>query len=271
MRGRGSVGTGSIGTGSVRTAGGASTPGAAAAAAERFAARIKARRRSRWVKAGLGLGALALVAVGVWVICFSALFSVRSVQIAGTDRLAAAQVAKAAAVPRGGSLALLDTAGIAARVRALAPVAEVSVARRFPSTVRIEITERIPVAVLDARAGRRLVDAAGVAFAPAGAKATDRLTLVATTREGLAPGELVQVAQMLKALPARLRPAVRRVEVDSIEDMTIALRDGRRIVWGGPTQSAFKAQVLSILLADRATRRSRVFDVSVPEAPATRR
>ncbi|MGQ0624327.1 MAG: cell division protein FtsQ/DivIB [Sporichthyaceae bacterium] len=250
---------------------GASTPGAAAAAAERFAARIKARRRSRWIKAAVGAGTLALVALGVWVICYSAVFSVRSVQISGTERLAPGQVATAAAVPRGGSLALLDTAAIAARVRTLAPVAEVSVVRRFPSTVRIEITERDPVAVLAVPSGRRLVDAFGVAFAPARGKAADALAVIATSRDQVSAAELRQVTQMLESLPARLRASVRRVDVDSVEDMTMALRDGRRIVWGGPTQAAFKTQVLDILMRERATRRSRVFDVSVPEAPATRR
>ncbi len=247
-----------------------STPAAAAAASARFAERIASRRRSRWVKAGIGFAvALALVA-GTWVVCFSDVLAVRAVQVSGVALLDAGHVEQVAAVPKGGSLALLDTASIAARVRTLVPVADVSVSRRFPNTVRIAVTEREPVAVLDTPQGRKLVDDEGVAFAPAG-NAPAGLILVATTKDGLPPDALAEVTDMLAALPEVVRTQVRRVDAETEQDMSVLLRDGRRVVWGGPDQAAFKARVLELLFTEKPTRKARAYDVSVPEAPVVRR
>lgn len=247
-----------------------STPAAAAAASARFAERIALRKRSRWVKAGIGIVVALALIVGTWVVCFSDVFAVRAVQVAGVDRLSSKQVEQVARVPRGGSLALLDTASIAARVRTLIPVADVDVSRKFPNTVRIKVTERKAVAVLDTPQGRKLVDAAGVVFAPAG-NAPANLTLVVTRKDTLPPDALVEINEMLAALPEDVRGEVRRVDADTDQDMSMLLRDGRRVVWGGPDQAAFKARVLELLYTDKATRKARAYDVSVPEAPVTRK
>ena len=248
-----------------------STPAAAAAAEARFAERIAARRRTRWIRAGIGaLVAAVLLAVG-WVVCFSDVLAVRSVQVAGISRLDAAQVERVARVPHGGSLALLDTGPIEARIRTLAPVADVDVSRKFPNTVRISITERAPAAVLDTPAGRRLVDAEGVAYAPAGPSAEKRLLVLRSQNPALPPEDLVKILAMLDALPEPLRDKVDEVQADTVQDMTVKLAYGRSVIWGGPEEPEFKTRVLEVLLQNKKTRDSRTFDVSVPEAPTTRR
>jgi cell division protein FtsQ len=248
-----------------------STPAAAAAAEARFAERIASRRRRRWMQAGIGaLVAVVLLAIG-WVVCFSNVLAVKSVQVAGElHRLDARQVERVAQVPHGGSLALLDTGSIEARVRTLAPVAEVSVSRKFPNTVRIEITERTAVAVLDAPDGRHLVDAEGVAYAPAGEEAEDKYLVVETENPDLTTDDLLAVQAMVAALPEQIRGRVQKVDADTVQDMSVSLKDGRKIVWGGPDQPEFKAKVLDLLLRDKSTRKARTFDVSVPEAPTVR-
>lgn len=248
-----------------------STPAAAAAAEARFAERIASRRRTRWIRAGIGaLVAVVLVAAG-WLVCFSSVLAVKSVQVAGElKRLDAEQVERVAKVPRGGSLALLDTGPIEARVRALAPVAEVSVSRKFPNTVRIEVTERTPVAVLDTPQGRRLVDAEGVAYATAGDTGS-RYVVIETKQDELPPEALISVSRMIEALPELIRAKVETVEADTAEDMTVVLSDGRRVVWGSPEEPEFKTKVLDILLREKSTKSARTFDVSVPEAPTVKR
>lgn len=246
-----------------------STPAAAAAAEARFAERIASRRRTRWIRAGIGtLVALVLLGAG-WVVCFSDVFAVRSVQVAGVKRLDVEQVERVAKVPHGGSLALLDTAPIEARIRTLAPVADVSVSRKFPNTVRIEVTERTPVAVLDTPTGRRLVDAEGVAYATAGDTGS-RYVVVETNADSLPPESMIRVSEMIAALPELVRAKVKTVEADTDQDMTVVLSDGRKVVWGGPEEPEFKARVLDVLLRDKSTRASRTFDVSVPEAPTVK-
>jgi len=248
-----------------------STPAAAAAEAARFAERARQRRRTRWIRIWIGVAVSAVVLALGWVVCFSDVFAVRSVQVAGVKRLSTAQVERVANVPHGGSLALLDTDSIAARVRTLAPVADVSVERKFPNTVRIEVTERTPVAVLVTPTGQHLVDDEGVAYATAGEDALKRYIVIESTQDSMTPESVMRVNQMIAALPELVRAKVRTVEADTDQDMTAVLSDNRKIVWGGPEEPEFKAKVLDVLLRDKSTRSARTFDVSVPEAPTVRR
>ncbi|WP_019877656.1 cell division protein FtsQ/DivIB [Sporichthya polymorpha] len=247
-----------------------STPAAAAAEAARFAERARQRRRTRWIRTGIGLLVAAVVLAAGWVVLFSDVFAVRSVQVAGVQRLTAERVERVAQVPAGEPLARLDTAAIAARVRTLAPVADVDVARKFPNTVKITVTERTPVAVLDTPEGRRLVDAEGVAYAPAG-DAARRFLLVRSSNPALTPEDLRSIQAVVAALPEAIREKVEAVQADTTADLTVSLDGGREIVWGAPEQAEFKARVLDVLWREKSTRGAKRYDVSVPEAPTVKR
>jgi cell division protein FtsQ len=68
-------------------------------------------------------------------------------------------------------------------------------------------------------------------------------------------------------LPSDLAARVDHVEVQTIDQITLVLRDGRQVLWGSAEQSELKARVLPELLA---AQRAQVYDVSVPESPITR-
>ncbi len=69
----------------------------------------------------------------------------------------------------------------------------------------------------------------------------------------------------LAALPAALSRRVNYVEVATVDQISLVLRDDRRVVWGSAEESAEKAEVLAQLLKQPA----RTYDVSVPGQPAT--
>src|SRR3954462_7091405 len=87
----------------------------------------RARRRGRWLRALVGTLLVGLLAALVWAACFSSLLAVRDVRVDGLEQLTPDRVLGVAAVPTGGSLVLLDTGAIAARVRSLPAVADVDV------------------------------------------------------------------------------------------------------------------------------------------------
>ncbi len=130
-------------------------------------------RKLRYVVAAAGV----LVLVAVWAVAFSPLLGARTVTVSGTHTLTAAQVRTAAAISRGTALIRLDTGAVRKRVEKLPDVASATVTVAYPSTVRIKVTERVPVGYL-ANTGTGgssyvLVDASGaqyreVAAAPAG-------------------------------------------------------------------------------------------------------
>lgn len=101
------------------------------------------RRRKRWL---LALVPVLLVVMGVG-LAFSPLLAVRDLQVAGTEETTEAEVLSAAGVRTGRPMLTLDRGGIAGRVEELPWVASVRVDRDWPGTVRLEISEREPVAV----------------------------------------------------------------------------------------------------------------------------
>jgi cell division protein FtsQ len=244
-----------------------STPAAAVAASVRSAAAQRARRRGRWLRAGLAVLVAGLVAALVWAVMFSGLVAVRTVKVVGTARLTPAEVTAAARVPKGTSLALLDTRSVANRARALPAVASVKVERRLLHTVRLVIRERTAVLVLDTVNGRQLVDATGVAFADASDADAAGLPVVRTALMSLPQATLVSITSMLAALPSAVRQDAAVVRADSADAMSVELANGTLVIWGDNTRQEFKARVLTVLLQ----RRGRAYDVSTPEAPAISR
>ena len=55
--------------------------------------------------------------------------------------------------------------------------------------------------------------------------------------------------------------------METIDQITLVLRDGREVLWGSADESALKAQVIDRLLVSQ---KAGVYDVSVPGSPTTR-
>jgi cell division protein FtsQ len=205
------------------------------------------------------------VATG-WVVGFTGVFGVRQVAVHGASgTVPDATVRQVAAVPLGGPLARLDLAGIAGRVEHLPGVAHVRVSRAWPSTARIDVVERVPVAVVPEGAALWLVDVDGVLFQRV-AKAPAALpTLVVPHPRQLDPAGRAALA-VLGTVPGSLRAKVGVVEAPSPYSVTLGLRDGRTVIWGGPDDAALKAKLLVVLL----TRPGSMFDVSSPSVAVVR-
>lgn len=229
----------------------------------RFARRQWGRRWLAWKPVLVVVLLLVLVVGGVWLVYFSSYLSVQGVTVTGTHQLTQAQVRRAADVPEGDALATLDLDRIRSRVEALAPVESADVSRQWPDEVRIEVTERTAVAVVDINGSLHGMDADGVVFvdyakAPAGLPRVE--SSPGTGSEALREGALV-----VAALPADLAAQVDHVDVETVDEISLVLRDGRTVEWGSSAESDQKAAVLTQLLGQPG----RHFDVSVPGLPAS--
>ena len=227
----------------------------------------KRRHAGRWRRVRMIVLALLLVAAlsaSMWLVFFSSYVTARTVDVTGTRTVEESLVKQTAEVPTGTPLARLDLDAIAARVEAIASVRRVEVARGWPHTVHIAVTERIPVAVIDRGNGLQAVDAGGVLFGSYDTRPR-RLPLVRTQPD--TPGEaLVESARVVDALPPRVARRVDVVEVGSVDEIELVLANGRRVVWGSAEDSEQKAEVLAVLLK----RPGSTIDVSVPGRPTTK-
>jgi cell division protein FtsQ len=231
----------------------------------RFARRQWSRR---WLSLRYVLGFLALVALvgtSVWLVFFSATLQVKHVEVVGNDLLSDARIRERADVPVGDQLALVDLGRADARVASLAEVKSVDVTRTWPDGVRIEVVERTAVAVVELAGRIRGLDADGVVFRDYQAvpKGMPRV------RPGGAAGTdaLKEAATVVSALPDDLAARVDHVEVETVDQITLVMRDQRQVLWGSAEQSALKAEVIDRLLA---AVQAPVYDVSVPGNPTTR-
>ena len=230
----------------------------------RFARRQWARRWLAWKPVAAVVLLLACAAGAIWTVFFSSLLAVEGVTVDGTSLLTPSAIRAAAAVPTGDPLASVDLDRVRSRVEALAAVKSADVTRTWPHEVRISVEERVAVAVVEIGGRIRGMDDSGVVFvdyqkAPAG------LPHVRSSTDTRADA-LQEAARVISALPSDLDAKVDHVEVETVDQISLVLRDGRTVVWGSADESEEKAQVLAALLDARP---ARTYDVSVPGQPTT--
>ncbi len=144
-------------------------------------------------------------------------------------------------------------------------VRSVSVTRQWPHGVLVSIEERTAIAVVEIGDTLRGMDADGVVFSTY-KKAPPDLPRVETSI-GTTAQALREAAEVISALPDDLTLRVDHVQVTTVDQISLVLKDGRTVIWGSADESATKADVLETLLA---TVDAQTYDVSVPSKPTTR-
>jgi cell division protein FtsQ len=234
---------------------------------KKFVRRQRTRRWLAWRKVLVAVLVLALLVAAAWLVFFSSVLAVNGVQVVGTRVLSPGVVRSAASVPTGGPLATVDLDAITARVERLPAVKSADVSRAWPDKVRIAVTERRAVAVVEPTSGgsARAIDAGGVEFRHF-ARAPRRLPVIRTGDHAGADA-IAEAAQVAGSMPPALARKVAFVEVRTVDTITLVLHSGRMVRWGSADGSADKARVLSVLLRQKAT----FYDVSVPGQPIIKR
>lgn len=136
--------------------------------------------------------------------------AIEQVEVRGTVRLAERQVRAWAAVPAGASLWKLDGEAIVARLDGRPWIRTVTVGKRFPHTVVIDVAERVPAAVAVTDRGRMLLDADGRVIGPT---AIDRGFPVVRGGAVVRPEGLAAAAQILAGFRAA---AVSMAAIESV-------------------------------------------------------
>ncbi|WP_027927746.1 cell division protein FtsQ/DivIB [Amycolatopsis benzoatilytica] len=217
--------------------------------------------RRRWVAL---LSVVTVLALG-YLLFFSPVLSVKTVEVEGAKSVPADQIRAAAQVPSGQPMLRLDVDAIRDRVAEMPAVATVDVSRSWPTTLDITVTERTPIAFFDSGPGGdgvHLVDGGGVVFKtvktrPAG------LPELKLQKVSVADPVTRAVTAVLGVLPEQLLKQVKTTTAQTPASVEFTLTNGKTVRWGNAENTDRKAKVLAALLTQQGT----VYDVSAPELP----
>jgi cell division protein FtsQ len=226
------------------------------------------RRRLRWVMGAVA--ALVALCVGLAVL-HTPLLALRHVDVEGAVHTDPAGVLTAAGLTGHPPLIDVDPKSAAAAVERLPWVLRAEVVRRWPDSVTIRITERVPVGALARPGGEvALVDSSGrvLGFQPGPAPGP---MLVAPVAPG-PPGSTLAAPdrpalEVAAALPASLAPVVRTVSVDAEGAVTLGLAQRLSAELGHTDALEAKLVSLESVLEDTHLSGPAVIDVTVPQEP----
>jgi cell division protein FtsQ len=225
-------------------------------------------RRAPWRAAFFALMAVAIVAGAIWALLGSSLLVVRSVEVTGIHLVPRAEVLQAADIKPGTPLARINTAAVARRVERITQVQTARVSRHWPDAVVITIQERTPALAVASGGTYALIDKFGVVVRRA-ARRPAGMVLLASSPSALAslrgsPAVMATVT-VLQQLPESIRALVRAVSGRSAAAVTLDLRGGITVLWGGTDRPEPKAAELAILMRTRAA----YYDLSDPGSAVT--
>ncbi len=233
----------------------------------------------------VGLLAVAAIAGGFF-LSRSSFAHARGIEVSGTDHLSRSEIVGLAAVSKATNVLWLDDGGIERSLETHPWVADAEVGVALPATIRIEIVERIPVAVVSDGLARTLVAADGTPLGTA-SRIRDLPTIhlpMAAGVDGRAWPEGATAiphgarptprgaAAALGAMSPELHADVVSVRILLDGTMSMRLGSGVHVRYGEPTAPAAKAQALERILAWGRSTGEALANVNVasPRTPAVR-
>jgi len=226
-------------------------------------------RRKRAVAISITSAFSALIIL-VLATMFTPLLAVGNIQIGGANRLSEKSIENALKSQIGKPLPMVSSSEIATALKPFALIESFTLVSLPPHTLRINITERQPIAIIGIAGVNYLYDPAGVRVARA--TGSEKLPYIAISGNPENSKEFRAAIDVLMALPAELLSRVSGIDAKSKDDVTLTLRGyaGQRIIWGDQSNAVLKSKVLDALIANQKKSDRVIFDVSSPNAPVVR-
>ncbi len=204
-------------------------------------------RRMRWRRVGTVLG-LVMMAAGIFAVYMSPLLRVQRVEVVGVTTVNADEVASLAAL-EGDSMFRLDSAPVEERIAYLPMVESVRLTRRWPQTIRIEVTERAAWGYWQAGADRYVIDALGVVLpevlpaegAPTISDLSNPVRLVPGDHVDLDAVRLTQ--SLIQRVPQTLSMNIAAIEYSPQKGLALTTDAGYRVVVGDSQNMDYKLAV----------------------------
>ncbi|MGI9647039.1 MAG: cell division protein FtsQ/DivIB [Acidimicrobiia bacterium] len=232
--------------------------------------RVREHRARRHLRRALWI--LLLVAV-VWALAWVAQsppFSVSGIEVSGARNARVNEILLEQDVYPGRPLVLIRVGRVEDALASDPWVKEVSIRRRFPDRVEVQIVERVEVAAVPAATGWSTVSDDGwimqsVPEPPDGlARITGEVARAAGGGEQVS-SRVRAVVDFLSALPAEV---MARTTISAAGNELLASIDAHQIRLGDPSNMAAKAAALVAVLGDSRLAPNALIDLIAPSRPA---
>jgi cell division protein FtsQ len=224
------------------------------------------RRMDPWRAAFFGVLVLAILGGGAWALLGSGLLVVRHEEVTGNGTIPAAEILAAAGIRHGTPLASVNTAAAARRVEQIDQVLSATVSRAWPDTIVISVRRRTPVLAVASGREFALIDPSGVTVRLSRRRPAGIPLLAPPPAQLRGSRDVLAAATVLRELPARLLAMVASIAAPSPQEVTLHLRGGITVVWGGASGAQAKGGEVLTLLRTGA----RYYDVSDPDTVVTK-
>ena len=237
---------------------------------ERVTGRAPSVRLPRPRTVAVALVGAAVALVGLAVLIRSSVFDARSIVVTGASHLRRAAVIATAEVGATTNVPLLDAATAERRLLGEPWIATADVSVSLPWTIRIEITERSPVAVAIDAGRRVLVAADGTILGSGTLRGVPAIVLPTTAASDGARPSAAAAASVIGAMGDELRARVNRVVVASDGTLELRLDDGVVVEYGGASLARRKAVALDHILRWAGQQADEVARIALtaPDVPA---
>ena len=199
---------------------------------------------------------VALLAGAAYVLGYSTLFTVSSVEVIGSTRPLNTGITK------GQKLARVEPRAVATQLEKLDWVKSAEISRNWINgKVVVELTSRTPIATFE----NRVIDSMGASFVPQGRRPEGLVLIQAANLEDAKEG-----VKFLTQLPEELKSSLTVVKVRSTGALVLISQNNGKAIeirWGSDSENELKLKVYKALIALPENADIKRVDVSAPNAP----
>jgi cell division protein FtsQ len=235
--------------------------------------RAEGRKRLRWMVLAV---VLLLIVVAGLAVLGSSIFSIKDVTVSGAVNSRGDALDRIVADLDGEAVLRVDTDDYERRIEQIPWVKRARVTTKFPSSARIEIAERQPVATFQGEDGRyRVIDEQGRVLGVMPGQPVEYLLVTTDSPPNTAAGEYAPNGFAAAGLLARVLTPTMRQLVDSIvvaadgSDVRLLLEGGTEVVLGDGERLVDKLVRLETVISNDPLDLPTRIDVSTDEVTIT--
>ncbi len=219
---------------------------------------------------------LFLCVIAVYSLFHSAFFQIASIEVAGNKYFTREEILSFADLSTGHNIFALNAVASQAALEEQPRIAKAAIQKRYPDKLRVQITERKPVAILAFGGSYLELDKDGYVLGVLSDNEPISLPMITgaspsyvRTGARLEQPQICDAAAIAGVLGEDLSRQIAEINIDRRSFVLITLSNVE-VLWGSATQLREKAAVLNTLSGELTDKAGKLLDLRIPKSPVLR-